>query len=114
CMVDSGDGGSGAVEDHDVVIVAGGEDVVADGEGALAAGHVVTEPTGGAEPLAGPAVEVVDVAVADGDHEMAAAGLAGGPPVVDELFPDVVGGIGLVESVVGLVGGEGDVGVAVA
>src|SRR5205807_9846069 len=72
------------------------------------------ERTGGGEAVAGPAVEVIDIAVTGGDHQMVAAGLAGGPPVVDELFPDLVGGVGLVEAVVGLVGGEGDVGVSVA
>src|SRR5581483_10438583 len=50
-LVDAGDGGPGAVEDHDAVVVAGGEDLVTDGEAALADGHVVAQPTGGGEAL---------------------------------------------------------------
>src|SRR5688572_20254481 len=93
--VDPGNGGTGAVEHHDAVVVAGGDHVVPDGEVPLADGHVVAEDTGGCQAAAGAVVEVVDVGMAGGNHEMVPAGLPGVPPVVDELFPDLLGGSGV-------------------
>lgn len=102
--VEAGDGGPGAVEEAEAVVVAGGEDLVTDGEVPLPDHQVLTELAGVAKAPAGSVVEVVDVDVSGGDHEAAAPGLAGRPPVGDEPFPDVLGRVGVVDAVVGMVG----------
>ena len=82
-----------AVDDPDPAVVAGGDDAVTDGEGALApVERVGAEAAGGAHALAGAAVEIGDVSAAVGDHQRLLAVLDRGPPVVHERRPRRVGG----------------------
>jgi hypothetical protein len=115
--VGADDGGAGAVDHAERPVVAEADDPLADLQLDPATGDEcgAGELSGGEHPGAGVVVEVVDVGVTQADHDRAGQIRAGGgPPVVDPPLPDGFGGVGGADPAVGLVGGQGDVGVAVA
>ena len=88
----AGDAASVAVENAEVVAVAVGDDPVADGElGGVVAPDGGAELAVGDEVVAGPVVEVGDVAAVGGDHHGVASLRGGGVPVGHEGCSDGVG-----------------------